>query len=228
MDVIQYHPIGIIHTPFKAPEGTPIQPPGGVEHCAEVEVYPEYGEGLRDLEGFSHLILLYHCHLAGKARLTVKPFLDNAEHGLFSTRAPARPNPIGLSAVRLEGISHPKGGCRLHVAGVDLMDGTPVLDIKPYLPYADAVTDADGGFAMDPPSAGLAVAFSPQALSACRAKEADIPGLERFIVEMLQIDPRPAYFARDGRRRRFGMRIFDVDVQWECQGDRILVTALEG
>jgi hypothetical protein len=72
------------------------------------------------------------------------------------------------------------------------------------------------------------VAFSPQALSACRAKEADIPGLERFIVEMLQIDPRPAYCARDGRRRRFGTRIFDVDVQWECQGDRILVTALEG
>jgi tRNA-Thr(GGU) m(6)t(6)A37 methyltransferase TsaA len=133
MDTITYHPIGIIHTPFKTPEGTPIQPPGGVDDCAVVEVFPEYREGLRDIEGFSHLILIYHCHRAGKARLTVKPFLDHDEHGLFATRAPSRPNPIGLSVVRLLRVD----GSSLFIREVDIVDGTPLLDIKPYVPKFD-------------------------------------------------------------------------------------------
>jgi tRNA-Thr(GGU) m(6)t(6)A37 methyltransferase TsaA len=134
MDALEYHPIGIIHTPFKTPEGTPIQPPGGMDDCAVVEVFPEYVEGLRDLEGFSHIILLYHCHLSGPARLTVKPFLDDALHGLFSTRAPARPNPIGLSVVRLLRVE----GGSLFIREVDIVDGAPLLDIKPYVPKFDS------------------------------------------------------------------------------------------
>ncbi len=131
---IHYHPIGIVHTPFKTPEGTPIQPPGGMDDGAVVEVFSQYHEGLRDIEGFSHLILLYHCHLSGEARLTVKPFLDTAEHGLFATRAPARPNPIGLSVVRLLRVE----GGSLFIREVDIVDGTPLLDIKPYVPKFDA------------------------------------------------------------------------------------------
>lgn len=131
---IEYHPIGIVHTPFKTPEGTPIQPPGGMDDCAVVEVFEEYLEGLRDIEGFSHIILLYHCHLAGTAKLTVTPFLDNARHGLFSTRAPARPNPIGFSVVRLLRVE----AGSLFIREVDIVDGTPLLDIKPYVPKFDS------------------------------------------------------------------------------------------
>ena len=134
MGVIEYHPIGIIHTPFKAPEGTPIQPPGGVDACGTVEVFPEYLEGLRDIEGFSHIILLYHCHLSGGVRLTVRPFLDAAEHGLFATRAPARPNAIGLSVVRLFRVE----AGRLFIRELDIVDGAPLLDIKPYVPKFDS------------------------------------------------------------------------------------------
>uniref|UniRef100_UPI0035934607 TrmO family methyltransferase domain-containing protein n=1 Tax=Desulfococcus sp. TaxID=2025834 RepID=UPI0035934607 len=149
-----------------------------------------------------------------------------------ATRSGFRPNPIGLSAVRLDGMSTPASphgpGRLLHLAGIDLLDGTPVLDIKPYLPYADAVMDARGGFAAERPEAVMTVAFSADALEAVLAREAAVPGLRRFIVGMLQADPRPAYHAGRSEGRRFGTRVFDVDVQWECRGNEILVTGLAG
>ena len=103
MDTIQYRPIGIIHTPYKTPQGTPIQPPASKGVEADVEVFEKYEEGLTDLEGFSHIYLIYHFHLSRKFSLKVKPFLDDASHGLFATRAPSRPNAIGLSVVELIG-----------------------------------------------------------------------------------------------------------------------------
>ena len=133
MDKIEYRPIGIIHTPFKTPEGTPIQPSGASGVEAEIEVFPEYFEGLEDLAGFSHIIILYHFHLAKTYKPKVKPFLHNEYQGLFATRAPARPNPIGLSVVRLVGIE--KGN--LQVRDIDVVDKTPLLDIKPYIPEFD-------------------------------------------------------------------------------------------
>lgn len=138
MNEIKYKPIGTIHTPFKQPQGTPIQPRAarGVE--GTVEILPEYAEGLKDLKGFSHLLLIYHFHLAGKTRLRVKPFLDNAVHGVFSTRAPCRPNPIGLSVVRLVRAE----GRKLLIQDVDIVDNTPLLDIKPYVPEFD-IQDVD-------------------------------------------------------------------------------------
>lgn len=134
MEPIVYTPIGVVRSPHAGPEGTPIQPPGGSGIDARVEIRPEYAEGLRDLDGFSHLILLYHCHLAKPGPLTVKPFLEDAEHGLFATRAPARPNPIGLSVVRLKAVE----GTTLHISDVDIIDGAPILDVKPYVPAFDA------------------------------------------------------------------------------------------
>lgn len=130
---ILYQPIGIVRTPFDTPEGTPIQPSGGADIEGEVEVYPEYRAGLEDLSGFSHIILLYHCHLGGTCSLRVKPFLDDAEHGVFATRAPSRPNPIGLSVVRLLGVADGK----LSIKEVDIVNGSPLLDIKPYVPKFD-------------------------------------------------------------------------------------------
>ena len=133
MDVINYRPIGIIHSPFKRLEGTPIQAIGGSGEQAQVEILPEFVAGLQDLDGFSHIMLFYHCHLARPYRLLVKPFLDSAERGLFATRSPSRPNPIGFSIVRLIRIAHQM----LYVEDIDIVDRTPLLDIKPLVPEFD-------------------------------------------------------------------------------------------
>jgi tRNA-Thr(GGU) m(6)t(6)A37 methyltransferase TsaA len=126
---IEYEPIGIIHSPFKEPEGTPIQPSRAKNAAGTVEVFQEFMDGLCDLDGFSHIILLCHLHKTGSYRLKVVPFLDTQLRGLFATRAPSRPNPIGLSVIKLLGID----GNTLAIQGVDLLEGTPVLDIKPYV-----------------------------------------------------------------------------------------------
>ena len=134
--------IGIIQTPFKDINGMPIQPSGARDVPGQLVLDPRYEEGLCDLDGFSHLILLYHFHLSKGYSLMVKPFLDTVERGLFSTRAPRRPNPIGLSIVRLNRID----GRILHILDVDMLDGTPLLDIKPYVPTFDIRSDVRAGW----------------------------------------------------------------------------------
>ena len=133
MDEIKYRQIGIINSKFKEPKGTPIQPTAAIGVDGTVEVFPEYTQGLKDLENISHIILIYHFHLIKKPLLEVKPFMDTKLHGIFSTRAPSRPNPIGISIVRLLKIE----GNILHIKDVDIVDGTPLLDIKPYIPEFD-------------------------------------------------------------------------------------------
>ena len=133
MDTITYSPIGVIHSPFKDKEGMPIQPAGAHGISGTVVVDPKYAEGLNDLDGFSHIILLYHFDRSKGYSLTVKPFLDDLMRGLFATRAPNRPNPIGFSIVRLVKVED----CTLFIEGVDIIDGTPLLDIKPYVPEFD-------------------------------------------------------------------------------------------
>lgn len=134
MDEIEYKPIGVIHSPFKEPKGVPIQPIGRRDIKGTVKVSPEYEAGLRDLGGFSHVILIYHLHLSEGYELEVIPFLDDVRRGLFATRAPRRPNPIGISVVRLEKVE----GSTLHISDLDIVDGTPLLDIKPYIPKFEA------------------------------------------------------------------------------------------
>jgi tRNA-Thr(GGU) m(6)t(6)A37 methyltransferase TsaA len=133
MSEVVYKPIGVVHSPFKAPQDVPIQAAAARGVSGYVEVAREYVEGLRDVEGFSHLILVYHCHLAQDYSLLVRPFLDKRLHGVFSTRAPSRPNPIGVSVVRLT----KKEKNILHIQDVDIIDGTPLLDIKPFVPKFD-------------------------------------------------------------------------------------------
>ncbi len=133
MNKLTFSPIGKIRSPFKKPEGTPIQPTAKGAGKGKIELLPEYKKGLKDLEGFSHLILLYSCHKAGKCSLTVKPFMEDREHGIFSIRAPSRPNSIGLSIVRLVKIENN----HLYIEDIDILDGTPLLDIKPYVPEFD-------------------------------------------------------------------------------------------
>jgi len=133
--------IGVIHSPFTEKEQTPIQPTRS-NASGFIDVFPEFAEGLQDLEGFSHLILLYVFHQSDGYYLLVKPFLDDHIRGLFATRYPCRPNPIGLSIVRL--LSRRENV--LNIEGVDMLDGTPLLDIKPYVPDFDVFSDVKTGW----------------------------------------------------------------------------------
>lgn len=139
---IVYRPIGVIRTAHTDPEKTPIQPVYAEGCLGRAEVFPEFAAGLRDLEGFSHIYLVYHMHQAGPPQLTVKPFLQDVERGVFATRAPCRPNPIGLSIVRM---LH-REGSTLHLDGVDVLDGTPLLDIKPYTARFDCIQTTRNGW----------------------------------------------------------------------------------
>ena len=133
MEQVTYSPIGVIRSPFKETAGTPIQPTGAGGIRGTIEIDPQFVPGLKDLEGFSHLILIYHFHFSRGYSLLVKPFLDESLRGVFATRAPRRPNPIGISVVRLIGIEQNI----LHIEDVDIVDGTPLLDLKPYVPQFD-------------------------------------------------------------------------------------------
>lgn len=159
LEPVTFRPIGVVRSPFADPDGMPIQASGAGGARGTIEVDPALADGLAGLEGFSHLVLIYHLHRVRRPRLVVTPFLDTETHGIFATRSPARPNAIGMSTVRLLSMS----GCTLEVEGLDILEGTPLLDIKPYVPqfddregarigwYADRVqsvgeTRADGRF----------------------------------------------------------------------------------
>ncbi len=133
---INYEAIGILNSPHKNIADMPIQPSGADGVKGTITLKEKYLEGLKDLEGFSHIYVLYHFHQAKAAQLTVTPFMDKASHGIFATRAPRRPNAIGLSVLRLTDIV----GLQLQIENVDILDGTPILDIKPYVPDFDHVT----------------------------------------------------------------------------------------
>jgi tRNA-Thr(GGU) m(6)t(6)A37 methyltransferase TsaA len=135
-------PIGVIRTPFKSKAECPVQGVSAQGALGRVEVYPEFQEGLLDIESFSHVYLLYQFHLAGEVKLVRTPFLDETRHGLFATRHPCRPNGIGLSIVRILG----REGGVLSVQDVDMIDQSPLIDIKPYVPKFDARPDANNGW----------------------------------------------------------------------------------
>lgn len=142
MEPVTFKPIGVIHTPFSRPKGTPIQPSRSSHARGTIEILPEFVPGLKDLDGFSHLILLYHFHLSEGFELSVIPYLDVQPRGLFATRAPRRPNGIGLSVVRLLEID----GGTMQIEDVDMVDGTPLLDIKPFVPVFEKVDDCRLGW----------------------------------------------------------------------------------
>jgi tRNA-Thr(GGU) m(6)t(6)A37 methyltransferase TsaA len=130
MAEIKFKPIGKIHTPFTTLDGMPVQPAGAEGVTGQVHLDPKYADGLQDLDGFSHIYLIYHLHKVTRQALRVKPFLDDVLRGVFATRAPVRPNPIGLSVVELVRVE----GTVLHIKNVDILDGTPLLDLKPFIP----------------------------------------------------------------------------------------------
>lgn len=211
--------IGIVHSCFKEKFGIPRQPGLAPLACAEIELLPPYSDrsAFDGLEGCSHLWVqfVFHANKRDEWKPKVKPprLGGNKTLGVFATRSPTRPAPIGLSVVRLERIVERDGKLLVQISGVDLLDGTPVLDIKPYVPYVDCVPEAENSFAAAPPAL-VPVDIPAELQVQCRAYRqrtgTDLAGL---ITQILQQDPRPQY-QQPEPERVFGMQLLDLDVRW--------------
>ncbi|MCD6186766.1 MAG: tRNA (N6-threonylcarbamoyladenosine(37)-N6)-methyltransferase TrmO [Desulfuromusa sp.] len=222
-------PIAIVHSPFKEKFGTPRQPELAPSVHARIDFIPEFAtpEAVRDLEGFSHLwlIFLFHQNWQKGWKSTVRPprLGGNQRVGVYASRSPFRPNPIGLSAVRLLSINCDSGKVSLEVQGADLIDGTPILDIKPYIPYGDSIPDATGGFAEKAPKSTLQVDFSDLAKKQLALYQDETPELEIMLQETLSLDPRPAYRHNKEDSQEYGMLFDRYNVRWKVQGQQLIV-----
>ncbi len=213
-------PIGTVHSCFKELFGIPRQP--GLVAAARgwIEFYPPYDriEAFSGLAGFSHIwvTFLFHRSLDNEMSLTVRPPRKAGKRmGVFATRAPNRPNQLGQSVVELERIEERDGKVVLHIKGLDLLEGTPVIDIKPYVPYVDAIPDAHGGFAHERPEQRLQVSFSDKASQQVDIFGAKYPELRQLINDILQYDPRPVYVRKLANKKRFGFLLYELDVRVE-------------
>jgi tRNA-Thr(GGU) m(6)t(6)A37 methyltransferase TsaA len=229
-----FAPIGIIHSPFKEKFGVPRQPGIAPAARATLELLPPYDrdEALEGLAGFSHvwIVFVFHATAGQGWSPTVRPprLGGNARVGVFASRSTFRPNPIGLSVVELAGFGREDGRLVLHLRGADLIDGTPVLDIKPYLPYVDSLPNASGGFAAGAPEPRLAVRFTPEAEAQVAERAAQYPPLRELITQVLGADPRPAYHEDETAERVYGMRLLDFDLRWRVEAGVAVVVALAG
>lgn len=225
-------PIAHVRSPYHQKFAIPRQANLVPQARGEVVFERDFADvnALRGIEQFSHLWILFvfHASAAGGWSAMVQPPRLGGRHrmGVFASRSGFRPNPIGLSAVENLGWERRGGRLRLHVGGLDLLDGTPVLDIKPYLPYADALPQACAGYAQDPPPA-LPVSFSPLAQRQIAALQASHPGLRDFISAVLSQDPRPAWRRQGEDRKRYGMTLQGVNIKWRPAGEGFEVLCLK-
>lgn len=234
MTRFEFQPIGYIDACFKEKFGIPRQSGLIPEARGILEVIPPFNrpEAFRELADYSHIWLtfVFHANLRTHWKPTVRPprLGGNQRVGVFASRSPFRPNPIGLSVVRLDRLELQPARVCLHLSGIDLLDRTPVLDIKPYLPYADAIPDARSGYAPTAPGESYEIGFAPPAertLAALPIQQAK--QLRRLIRQILSLDPRPGYRRGEAEKRRYGMRLYDFDLHWEIDGERIVLLSLE-
>lgn len=225
-DEISMRVIAHIRSPYPEKFGIPRQ--SGIVEAAQAQIVflPEYRdtEALRGIEGFSHLWLLWQFSANRKTGFqpTVRPprLGGNRRMGVFATRSPYRPSPIGLSAVRLLGLEHSsENGTVLRISGADLMDGTPILDIKPYLPYADCIPEAVGGFASEKPDAALRV-LMPESASGTLPE-----GIRAALTDVLAQDPRPRY--QHDPDRIYSLRFAGYEVRFTVEDDLLTVRSIE-
>ncbi len=228
-----FHPIGIVHSCFTEKFGIPRQPGLVPAARAILEILPPFDrdEAFRGLGDFSHLwiVFVFHGIGAGKWQPTVRPprLGGNRRIGVFASRSGFRPNPIGMSCVSLESVRREHDKLMLDVAGIDMLDQTPVLDIKPYLPYADSIPGANGGYAAEPPRPSISIEFSGQGRDASVEAEKTYPGFTELLVQVLRADPRPAYMGSRSDRTEFGMRLYDRNIRWSVRSGAITVDSIE-
>ncbi|WP_252739016.1 tRNA (N6-threonylcarbamoyladenosine(37)-N6)-methyltransferase TrmO [Colwellia sp. D2M02] len=215
-------PIATVVSPYKEKFAIPRQP--NLVNCAQGKVVfigaANNEELLRGIEQFSHLWLIFIFHgtqTQGWKPLVRPPRLGgNKKLGVLATRSTFRPNPIGMSVVKLERVIQlSDGNVELHISGLDLLDGTPIVDIKPYIPYSDALTDAEAGFAQHQPIAPLTVTFNAQAKKTLAEISVQYPQLTLLIEQVLAQDPRPAYKRNKLDDKCYGMTLYDLDIQWQ-------------
>lgn len=214
--------IATLHSPYREKFGIPRQP-GLVDVLSTVELLPPYNrpEAVRGLEAFSHVWLSFVFHGVTRQgwKATVRPprLGGNQRVGVFASRSTHRPNPLGLSVVELVAVQSDAQGVRLLVRGADLLDGTPIIDIKPYLPYVDSLPDARAGYAPEAPEARLAVGFSEQASAWLESQENVYPELKNLLIQVLALDPRPAY-KEDEPDREYGVALYDLNIRFVVRG----------
>ncbi|MDY1036921.1 tRNA (N6-threonylcarbamoyladenosine(37)-N6)-methyltransferase TrmO [Lelliottia sp. CFBP8978] len=233
MSAFQFEQIGIIRSPYKEKFAVPRQP-GLVKSCGgELHLIAPYNqaEAVRGLEAFSHLwvLFIFHQTMEGGWRPTVRPprLGGNARMGVFATRSTFRPNPVGMSLVELKNIRCQKDQVILELGSLDLVDGTPVVDIKPYLPFAEALPDARASYAQQAPTATMPVGFTAEVSVQLLHLEQRYPRLKDFIVEVLAQDPRPAYRKEEEAGKTYAVWLLDFNVRWRVTDAGFEVFALE-
>lgn len=231
MQSFQFNAIGVIESPYKQKFAIPRQPGLIPEAVGQLVLHPPYADDaiVRGIESFSHLWIVFVFHETaehGWSSLVRPPRLGgNQKKGVFATRATFRPNPIGLSVVKLEGIKRRGQQLILLLSGIDLLDGTPVLDVKPYLPYSDALANASGGFADAAPTTGMTVSMSEQALNFCK-QQTQLPHLQTFIEKVLTQDPRPPYKKQREDTQSYGMTLYNFNIKWTVEKEHNHVTEI--
>ena len=244
LDAFHFSPIGVVRTPFTEKFGIPRQPGlvAQAKGILKLNDHPFLKQACAGFEGFSHVwvIFVFHRHDAKSWKPSIRPPRLGGKQrvGVLASRSPHRPNPIGLSACQLERIDlDAPGGPELHLVGVDLLDGTPVLDVKPYIPYADSIPDATSGWA-GAPITRRTVRFSDEADSQLTHLAAQDPDqyahLKDLIIELLELDPRPAFQQRkrpaddpSTEEDRYGFKVGSYDVKWRVIQGEFLVDRLE-
>ncbi len=230
---LTFNPVGIVHSCFTEKFGIPRQPRLVPAARATIEMLPPYDrdEAFRGLDDFSHvwIVFVFHGIEANKWQPTVRPprLGGNTRIGVFASRSGFRPNPIGMSCVILESIRRDHDKLLLDVAGIDILNQTPVLDIKPYLPYADSIPDANGGYAAEPPRPSISIEFSDQGRGAIAEAEKTYPGFTELVVQVLRADPRPAYMENRSSKTEFGLRLYDRNIRWTVRPGTISVDSIE-
>jgi len=227
--------IAIVHSPYKEKFAVPRQPGLVPSAKATLEIMPPYDDinAFNGLEAFSHLWLVFSFHKNSYSEHTWTPTVrpprlgGNKRIGVFATRSPNRPNGMGLSLVEYHGLEQRDGKIFLSISNVDLVDGTPILDIKPYIPYADAKPEAMAGFAQAAPDSDLSVSFSPEAQEQLTALVDDYPDLQILIEQVLQQDPRPAYKKGKVDNKQYAMHLSDFNIQWQCSLTQVEVIAIK-
>ena len=237
MEQYTFNAIGVIHSCFKEKFGVPRQP-ALVASPATIEMDSRYSkeEAFRELQGFSHIWVVFVFHdvmKKSKSNLNWHPTIrpprlgGNKRIGVFASRSMFRPNPIGMSVVELNGIERKNNKVILSITGGDFLDTTPVLDIKPYVPYTDSIKDAKSGYANAAPERKMGVKFSNDAYQDIESHRHQYPQLEKLIIEILGLDPRPAYQKEKIIKSDFSMKLYTFDLKWKVEGNTAIVTSLK-